>query len=86
MTDILRLQTLRYALHTNASTFTGTPGSLFPLQITDDGASFLPRQRTPIERPLKSLGGRRYPHIRGAQDTADVSVADRKSTRLNSSH
>ena len=45
------------------------------LQITDDGASFLPRQRTPIERPLKSLGGRRYPHIRGAQDTADVSVA-----------
>ena len=75
MTDILRLQTLRYALHTNASTFTGTPGSLFPLQITDDGASFLPRQRTPIERPLKSLGGRRYPHIRGAQDTADVSVA-----------
>jgi hypothetical protein len=74
MTDILRLQTLRYALHTNASTFTGTPGSLFPLQITDDGASFLPRQRTPIERPLKSLGGRRYPHIRGAQDTADVSV------------
>lgn len=75
MTDILRLQTLRYALHTNASTFTGTPGSLFPLQITDDGASFLPRQRTPIDRPLKSLGGRRYPHIRGAQDVGDLTVA-----------
>lgn len=75
MTDIVRLQTLRYALHTDANTFTGTPGVLVPLQITDDGASFLPRQRTPIERSLRSLSGRRYPHIRGAQDTADVSVA-----------
>ena len=85
MTDVLRLQTLRYALHTDANTFTGIGDSPFtgllggtaplPLQITDDGASFLPRQRTPIERPLKSLGGRRYPHIRGAQDTADLSVA-----------
>jgi hypothetical protein len=75
MTDILRLQTLRYALHTDANTFTGTPGTLAPLQITDDGASFLPRQRTPIDRSLRSLSGRRYPHIRGAQDVADVSVA-----------
>lgn len=75
MTDILRLQTLRYALHTDANTFSGTPGTLAPLQITDDGASFLPRQRTPIDRSLRSLSGRRYPHIRGAQDVADVSVA-----------
>lgn len=75
MTDIIRLQTLRYALHTDANTFGNTPGSLLPLQVTDDGASFLPRQRTPIERSLRSLSGRRYPHIRGAQDTADVSVA-----------
>lgn len=75
MTDILRLQTLRYALHTNASTFTGTPGTLLPLQITDDEASFLPRQRTPIDRNLRSLSGRRFPHIRGAQDVGDLTVS-----------
>lgn len=75
MTDILRLQTLRYALHADATTFSGTPGTLVPLQITDDGASFLPRQRTPIDRNLRSLSGRRFPHVRGAQDVADITVA-----------
>lgn len=75
MTDITRLQTLRYALHTNATTFSGTPATLVPLQITDEGSSFLPRQRTPIDRSLRSLSGRRFPHIRGAQDVGDLSVA-----------
>jgi hypothetical protein len=75
MTDISRLQTLRYALHANATTFTGTPGTLFPLQITDEASSFLPRQRTPIDRSLRSLSGRRFPHVRGAQDVGDVTVA-----------
>jgi hypothetical protein len=75
MTDVSRLSTLRYALHTNNTTFTGTPGTLFPLRITDDGASFLPRNRTPIPRPLRSLSGRRYSHIRGVQDLADITVA-----------
>lgn len=75
MTDVTRLQTLRYALHSSATDFTSTPGTLLPLRITDDGASFLPRQRTPIERNLRSLSGRRYSHVRGAQDVADVTVA-----------
>lgn len=75
MTDVARLSTLRYALHTNAQTFTGTPGTLLPLRITDDGSSFLPRQRAPIARMLRSLSGRRYAHIRGAQDLADLTVA-----------
>ena len=75
MTDISRLQTLRYALHTSATTFTGTPGTLLPLQISDEGASFFPRQRTPIDRSLRSLSGRRFPHIRGAQDVGDLTVA-----------
>jgi hypothetical protein len=75
MTDVSRLSTLRYALHTNNTTFTGTPGTLFPLRITDDGASFLPRNRTPIPRALRSLSGRRYSHIRGVQDLADITVA-----------
>jgi hypothetical protein len=75
MTDVSRLSTLRYALHTNSTTFTGTPGTLFPLRLTDDGASFLPRNRAPIARPLRSLSGRRYSHVRGVQDLADISVA-----------
>ena len=75
MTDVARLSTLRYALHANNATFTGTPGTLFPLRLTDDGASFLPRNRTPIPRPLRSLSGRRYSHIRGVQDLADITVA-----------
>lgn len=75
MTNISRLQTLRYALHANATTFTGTPGTLVPLQITDEASSFLPRQRTPIDRSLRSLSGRRFPHIRGAQDVGDLAVA-----------
>lgn len=75
MTDVARLSTLRYALHANNATFTGTPGTLFPLRLTDDGASFLPRNRTPIPRPLRSLSGRRYSHIRGVQDLADLTVA-----------
>lgn len=75
MTNISRLQTLRYALHANATTFSGTPGTLFPLQVTDEASSFLPRQRAPIERSLRSLSGRRFSHIRGAQDVADLTVA-----------
>jgi hypothetical protein len=75
MTDVARLSTLRYALHSNNATFSGTPGTLFPLRLTDDGASFLPRNRTPIPRPLRSLSGRRYSHIRGVQDLADITVA-----------
>jgi len=74
MTDVARLSTLRYGLHTNAFTFTGTP-TLVPLRLTDDGASFLPRNRAPIARPLRSLSGRRYSHVRGVQDLADISVA-----------
>jgi len=84
MTTVNRLQTVRYALHTDNTTFNNTPGTLLPLQLVDDGASFLPRQRTPIERPLRSLGGRRFPHIYGAQDLADlVAVCEFKGVNNN---
>ena len=73
MTDVARLSTLRYGLHTDAYTFTGTP-SLSVLRPTDDGASFLPRQRSPLARNLRSLSGRRYAHARGVQDLADITV------------
>ena len=74
MTDVSRLSTLRYGLHSDAYTFTGTP-SLAPLRLTDDGASFLPRQRAVLARNLRSLSGRRYPHARGVQDLADITVS-----------
>lgn len=73
MTDVARLSTLRYGLHTDAYTFTGTP-SLSVLRPTDDGASFLPRNRAPLARNLRSLSGRRYAHARGVQDLADLTI------------
>ena len=84
MTAVTRLQALRYALHTDNTTFDNTPGTLVPLQLLDDGASFLPRQRTPIDRPLRSLGGRHFPHVYGAQDLADlVAVCEFKGVNAN---
>ena len=84
MTQVTRLQALRYALHADSVTFSGTPGTLVPLQLMDDGASFLPRQRTPIERPLRSLGGRQFTHIYGSQDVADlVAVCEFKGVNSN---
>lgn len=73
MTDVSRLQVVRHALHTNNATFTGTPGTLYPLRTTQD-ALLLPRQRTVIERPLRSSSGRRYPHARGIQDVGDITI------------
>lgn len=84
MTQVTRLQALRYAAHASATGFDDTPGTLYPLQLLDDGASFLPRQRTPIDRPLRSLGGRHFQHIFGAQDIADVvAVCEFKGVNSN---
>ena len=75
MTDVSRLLTVRHALHTDSSTFTGTPGTLFPLRCTDDVAGLYPRNRVALARSLRSQGGRRYSHARGSQDVADITLA-----------
>jgi hypothetical protein len=75
MTDVSRLLTVRHALHSDSSTFTGTPGTLFPLRCTDDVAGLYPRNRVALARNLRSIGGRRYTHARGAQDVADITLA-----------
>ena len=75
MTDVSRLLTVRHALHSDSSTFTGTPGTLFPLRCTDDVAGLYPRNRVALARNLRSQGGRRYTHARGAQDVADITLA-----------
>lgn len=74
MTDVARLRTLRAGIHSTAFDYTGTPTTL-PLRIVDDGDSFLPRNRNPIERNLRSLSGRRYSHVRGTQNVDDLTVA-----------
>ena len=75
MTDVSRLLTVRHALHADSSTFTGTPGTLFPLRCTDDVAGLYPRNRVALARNLRSIGGRRYSHARGSQDVADITLA-----------
>lgn len=75
MTDVSRLMTVRHALHSDSSTFTGTPGTLFPLRCTDDVAGLYPRNRVALARNLRSQGGRRYSHARGSQDVADITLA-----------
>jgi hypothetical protein len=75
MTDVSRLLTVRHALHSDSSTFTGTPGTLFPLRCTDDVAGLYPRNRVALARNLRSQGGRRYSHARGSQDVADITLA-----------
>ena len=75
MTDVSRLLTVRHALHSDSSTFTGTPGTLFPLRCTDDVAGLYPRNRVSLARNLRSIGGRRYSHARGSQDVADITLA-----------
>ena len=75
MTDVSRLLTVRHALHSDSSTFTGTPGTLFPLRCTDDVAGLYPRNRVALARSLRSQGGRRYSHARGSQDVADITLA-----------
>lgn len=75
MTDVSRLLTVRHALHSDSSTFTGTPGTLFPLRCTDDVAGLYPRNRVALARNLRSQSGRRYSHARGSQDVADITLA-----------
>lgn len=75
MTDVSRLLTVRHALHSDSSTFTGTPGTLFPLRCTDDVAGLYPRNRVALARNLRSQGGRRYTHAQGVQDVADITLA-----------
>ena len=75
MTDVSRLLTVRHALHSDSSTFTGTPGTLFPLRCTDDVAGLYPRNRVALARNLRSQSGRRYTHAGGVQDVADITLA-----------
>lgn len=76
MTNVNRLSTLRAGLHSAITAFTSADSvSLAVVQPTDDAASFLARQRTPIERVYNTSDGRRLPHVRGAKDLAPLSLA-----------
>lgn len=76
MTEVARIRTLRYGQHGNATTFSGeTANATNVLRLTDDGASLLPRARNKIDRKLRSLAGIAYPHVRGVQDLAEITLA-----------
>lgn len=71
--SISRILGVRYALH--SSNLAATPGTLYPLQITDEGDGLLPRARTFIPRNLRSLQNRRFTAIRGGKDVAAITLA-----------
>jgi hypothetical protein len=73
MTDVARLSVSRFGIHASATDFSAAPTPV-TVRLTDDGASFLPRQRSVLPRALRSLSGRRYAHVRGAQDVADITA------------
>lgn len=73
MTNVNRLRFLRYGLHAGLNDFTSTP-ALTTVQPTDDGASFMRRSRTSIERPLASTDGRRFVQVRGGKDVAPLTL------------
>ena len=76
-----RILAVRYALHNSnlERTRDTTPaingGTLYPLQITDDGASMLPRAREFIPRKLRSLQGRQFTAVRGGKDVSAITLA-----------
>jgi hypothetical protein len=74
MTDVARLSVSRFGLHSPVDDFTTMP-TVVTVRLTDDGASFLPRQRSVLPRALRSLSGRRYAHVRGVQDVSDITAA-----------
>lgn len=73
--SLSRILSVRHALHTDANDITSTPFTLYPLQITDVGASMFPRERTSIPRNVRTTDGRRIAPVLGAQDVANVSLA-----------
>jgi len=73
MTNVNRLRSLKFGLHASISDFTSSPTTAV-IQPMGDGASFLPRPRDFIDRPLASPDGRRFPTVRGKQDIAELSL------------
>jgi hypothetical protein len=78
MTDISRLRSLSVGLHSADNLFKKTDvGNITYaiLRTLDDAQSFSARSRVALDRPLRSLSGRRYAHVWGTQDVADLTLS-----------
>lgn len=74
MTDVSRLLSLTYGINAAAQTIGTAPLSFNPLLPRSQVGSMFPRSRTPIDRPLYSVDGRRFPRIHGVKDIAAIDV------------
>jgi hypothetical protein len=73
MTDVVRLFDLQFGLHSDVSDFSSTPGTVSRiLPLRADG--LMPRQRTPIDRPLIASDGRRQKRVHGARDIGPINI------------
>lgn len=74
MSDVNRLLSLTYGINAAPYTIGTEPAAYAPLQPRSTPASFLPRTRQPIERPLVVVDGRRLPRAFGVKDLAELTV------------
>ncbi len=74
MADIGRLLSLTAGLNASLNLFDSAPGSFLPLLPRSSVPSLLPRGRTPIERPIVTVDGRRLPRIHGARDIGAIEM------------
>lgn len=73
MTDVARLLDLQFGLQSSTGDFSSTPGTVSRL-LPRSTSGLLPRQRTPVERPLYSSDGRRYAQVRGVKDLGPIEL------------
>lgn len=74
MTDVNRILSLSYGLNAAAQTIGTAPGSFATLLPRAGVPSLLPRTRTPIDRPLYSADGRRFPRVHGVKDIGAIDL------------
>lgn len=74
MTDVARLVNLTYGINASATTIGTAPGSFAPLLPRSTPASFFPRSRAVIERPLANTDGRRLARLQGVKDIAELAL------------
>ena len=73
MTDVARLLDLQFGLQSSTGDFSSTPGTVSRL-LPRSTSGLMPRQRTPVERPLYSSDGRRYAQVRGVKDLGPIEL------------
>lgn len=74
MTDVARLVNLTYGINASATTIGTAPGAFATLLPRSTPASFFPRTRQAIDRPLASVDGRRFARVLGPKDVGELAL------------